>query len=204
MVLDFDTVRARLLKTQAIQKQLQETWVWDQVSVEDWGEGIQRLDVARDTAQDAIAATQNTRATLGEGLKELHEATKQTLGIAKVAFKREPSKAGAFVGLTAVSKSFPAVSRSAHTLSSAWQKADPTWTPLPGKTLASYDTLRATLQTQQADVASAVTAQKVTHLALQDTLKEQFALAKDWYAVATRVFPANTAEGQVLRAEIPT
>ena len=202
--LDYDDVRARLLKTRAVQEQLQATWIWDQATLADWQAAVVSLDAARDASQDAMATAQNARSTVAAGLGELHEATKQALGIAKVAFRDQPSKAGAFVGLTAVSKSFPAVSRSAQALSSAWQKADPAWVPLPGKTLAAYDVLRTKINGQQAAAASAVSAQKDVRRALQAALKVQDRRAKDWYAVATRVFTSSTPEGQLLRAEIPT
>ncbi|WP_394793260.1 hypothetical protein [Armatimonas sp.] len=204
MELDYDDVRARLLKTQAVQGQLQAVWVWDKATLADWQAAIVSLDGARDASQDAIATLQNARSAAAAGLTTLHEATKQALGIAKIAFRDQPTKAGAFVGLTAVSKSFPAVSRSAQALSSAWQKADPAWVPLPGKTLAAYDAIRAQVNAQHAAVASAVSAQKDTRRALQAALKVQDRRSKDWYAVATRVFPDNTPEGQLVRAEIPT
>ena len=137
-------------------------------------------------------------------LTELHEATKQVLGIAKITFRDEPAKAGAFVGLTAVKGTSGVVSRSAQALSSAWQKADPSWAPLPGKTLAAYDALRAKISGQQATVAGAVTAQKEARKALQAALNVQDRLTKDWYGVATRVFTDSTPEGQLVRAEIPT
>ena len=202
--LDFDDVRDRLVKTHAVQNRLSATWIWDGASLDNWQDAISSLDVARDTFQDATAATQNARSAAAAGLMELHEATKQALGIAKIAFKSDPAKAGAFVGLQAVGKSYPTVSKSAQALSSAWQKANPAWAPLPGKTLAAYDTLRASINQQQAAVASALTAQKEARRTLQATLKTHDRLAKDWYAVATRVFPTNTQEGQLLRAEIPT
>lgn len=202
--LDFNDVRDRLVKTQAVQNQLSATWTWDGATLDDWQEAIASLDGARDTFQDATAATQNARSAAGAGLTELHEATKQALGIAKIAFKSDPAKAGAFVGLTAVGKSYPSVSKSAQALSSAWQKANPNWAPLPGKTLVAYDTLRETINTQQATVAGTLATQKEARRTLQATLKVHDRKAKDWYAVATRVFPGNTPEGQLLRAQIPT
>lgn len=200
--LDFDAVRVRLVKTQAVQKQLQATWIWDGATLDDWQAALDTLDTARDTSQDATAATQNARSTAAAGLKELHEATKQALGIAKIAFKSDPAKLGAFVGLQAIGKSYPSISKSAQALSSAWQKADPAWAPLPGKTLVAYDTLRESINRQQSAVASALAAQKEARRTLQATLKTHDRKAKDWYAVATRVFPSTTPEGQLLRAAI--
>ena len=202
--LDYDEVWARLLKTKAVQEMLQAKWMWPKAALADWQAGIESIEAAQDAAQDAVATTQNARSVAAAGLTELHEATKQALGIAKITFRDEPAKAGAFVGLTAVKGTSGVVSRSAQALSSAWQKADAQWAPLPGKTLAAYDTLRAKISGQQATVAGAVTAQKEARKALQAALRVQDRLAKDWYGVATRVFTDSTPEGQLVRAEIPT
>jgi hypothetical protein len=201
---DYDEVRARLLKTKAVQESLQVKWMWPKAALADWQAGIESIEAAQDAAQDAVATTQNARSVAAAGLTELHEATKQALGIAKITFRDEPAKAGAFVGLTAVKGTHGVVSRSAQALSSAWQKADPQWAPLPGNTLVAYDALRAKISGQQAVAAGAVTAQKEARKALQAALKVQDRLAKDWYGVATRVFTDSTPEGQLLRAEIPT
>jgi hypothetical protein len=112
-------------------------------------------------------------------------------------------KSQAFVGLRAVGTTPPTTRRSADDLAAAWAKADPDGSYL-GMTLNDYNGLRSalgsSLASRESERAGVVQARKNLDALLRTLRKELVA----WYAAATRVFPASTPEGKLLRTEIPT
>lgn len=198
----FEDVYARVLATRALQDQLKATWIWNEATLEDWDTSVLALDTANDAASDAAAAVGNARAALKAAGESLHAETKQILGIAKVAFRNAPAKLGGFAPLRALGASIPKTIESAQKVSSAWQKADPAWQPLTGKTLTGYDALRASVATLQSDLANATAGVRTANKALRDRITIEDKTAKAWYAIATRVFPVGTPEGDAIRAGI--
>ena len=190
------------MATRAIQDRYKATWLWPEASIADWDAALVALDAARDAYSDSIAGQQDTRAALKSAATGLHTETKQVLGIAKVDFRNTPAKLAGFAPLQALGASVPKTVATAQSVSSAWQKADPAWVPLPGKTLASYNATRADVTAKQVALANATATARETNRTLRDLLSAQDKQSKAWYAVATRVFLATTPEGDAIRTEI--
>ena len=202
--LNFNEVHARVLATRSMQEQLQGDWTWTEATVADWNASVTALTTARDAYADSLAAEGNARIDLKASAASLHAENKLTLGIAKTDFRNAPAKLGGFAGLQAVGASIPKTLATAQSISSAWQKADPAWTPVPGKTLAAYDALRSAVAGKQSALSSATAAVRQSNRALRARLTTEDKKAKAWYAVATRVFPVGTPHGDALRAAIRT
>ena len=198
----FDDVRARLIATRAIQDRYKAKWIWPEASIADWDAALVALDAARDAYSDSVAGQQDARAALKSVADSLHTESRQVLGIAKVDFRNAPAKLAGFAPLQAQGASVPKTLATAQSVSSAWQKADPAWVPIPGKTLTSYDATRADVTRKQVALANATATARETNRTLRNLLSTQDKQSKAWYAVATRVFLATTPEGDAIRTEI--
>ena len=153
----------------------------------------------------AEQAMLNARAAWDAGLDQLHTWTMNGLALARTHFMNQPAKLALLAGLTAKGESRPGILAEALAWEAAWSQADAAYAPLPGVTVAAFDTLRlqclTTLQTDYNQKFSAWRDQ-VGILGRMAADLEQLLVA--WYADATRIFDGGTPEGQMIRGTIPT
>ena len=89
-------------------------------------------------------------------------------------------------------------------LEAAWQDVGPEWAPTEVNTFASFQALR-----KQCIYLEAAFIAAQSNLRTQSEILNHMATALNkanvaWYAAATRIFPAGTAEGDMIRRAIPT
>lgn len=203
MTISVDYIVQRLRTTRAAQERLKDTWVWKKKTLAQWDSDISALDDARDAYADAVTLEDGARGAQSEALDRLHAKTKLAVGVAKAEFADDPAVKAAFAPLTAARTSLTARVSAAQALASAWQQHAPDWEPAPGFTLADYDALRAEVAGKRQALESAVATTRQKNAELGTLAKSLDKETKAWYAVATRIFPADTAEGALLRAELP-
>ena len=203
IVPEFDDLHARLLATRSVQERLALSWLWEEKTLAQWDDLSAALLAGKARVDDAEAAGALSAGALSRDAAALHEATKQALGLAKVRYRDRPETLRALAGLRASKGSVAAVRRSADDLAAAWGKID-------GKasynnvSLPDYSARRAALESRESERSAkraGVRQEKKDFLERRKTLHRDLVA---WYAAASRVFPANTPEGQLLRAEVPT
>ena len=139
------------------------------------------------------------------GLDDLHLRTQQALGMAKNRFRDDPASLTVIKNLKATGKSREAILAEALAWESAWSQLDPTWVPKAGNTLAALKVLRKQCAEDLKKIFSdAETEVRDENGTLKQMGNDLEALCVTWYADATRYFPAGTAEGDMIRATVPT
>lgn len=210
-----DFVKDRATKTISAALQLAALWSWQEKTIPQMQLGLVAI-IGDNTAtppivgqeEAASAAEQVMLAARGNWdaqLDVLHSRTVQGVSMIKNKYRDNAAKLAVVGGLAARGSSRKETLEEALAWESAWAQADPTWSPLPANTLAGFKTLRNQceegLRTAYADAQSAWREQ-AGKLAAVVAVMEDINVA--WYADATRVFPAGTPEGDMIRGTIPT
>ena len=139
------------------------------------------------------------------GLDQLHAWTMNGIALAGTHFTDQPTKLALLDNLVATGGSRQGILDEALAWSAAWNQADATYVPLPGVTLAAFDAQRVQcLTTLQDDYNTKYSAwrDQVGILGQMSSALEKVLVA--WYSDATRIFPAGTPEGDMIRGTIPT
>ena len=210
-----DFVKDRGTKTVSAAQQIAGAWTWQEKTIVQMQAALVAI-IGDNTAtppivgqeEAASAAEQVMLAARGNWdaqLDVLHRRTVQGVSMIKNKYRDNPAKLAVVGGLNARGSSRKETLEEALAWESAWAQADPTWSPLPANTLAAFKTLRNQceegLRSAYTDAQSAAREQ-VGKLAAVVAVMEDLNVA--WYADATRVFPAGTAEGDMIRGTIPT
>jgi len=127
------------------------------------------------------------------------------IALAGTHFADQPTKLALLDNLTATGGSRQGILDEALTWESAWSQADATYCPLATVTLTAFDALRLQcLTTLQTDYNTKYSAwrDQVGLLGQMSSALEKVLVA--WYSDATRIFPAGTPEGDMIRGTIPT
>ena len=128
----------------------------------------------------------------------------QWLAMAKFHFREDPSKYEAIKRLTCKAVSRRSIAQEAMDLETAWQEVGPEWEPTEINTFASFQALREQcINWDTAFIAAH------SNLRTQSEILNHKAAALNnasvaWYAAVTRLFPAGTAQGAMIRRAIPT
>lgn len=135
----------------------------------------------------------------------LHGRTVQGVGMSKNKHRDNPAKLAVLGNLTARGTSRKETLAEALAWESAWSQADAAWSPLPANTLAAFKTLRNQCEEGlQTAYTNAHSAWREETGKLGGLVRAMEDLNQAWYADATQVFPAGTAEGDMIRGTIPT
>lgn len=212
-----DFIKDRAAKTIATAKQLQTSvgWVYQDKTIaqhEGMLKGIIGDSAAtpplvgqEEITQTAHVAMLSARGLWDQQLDVLHRLTAQGVGMAKNKFRNDPSKKALLRDVTANSNSRTETLAEALMWETAWTKLDPAWAPLPANTLAAFTSLRQncleTLQKSYLDAHSSWREEAETMAGQGRDLED---VNEAWFADATRVFPVNTPEGDMIRSTVPT
>jgi hypothetical protein len=197
-------ILARAKTTRHAQEDLKPSWMWNEKTLEQWDleiAGLQRMQEAFSTAE---FSRNSARAALDADLQDLHRRTMQWLAMAKFHFREDPSKYEAIKRLTCKAVGRRGIAQEAMDLETAWQEAGAEWEPTEVNTFASFQALR-----EQCINLDAAYIAAHSNLRTQSEILNHKAAALNqanvaWYAAATRLFPAGTAEGDMIRRAIPT
>ena len=230
MPTDIETSRAflkeRTEKTRAAQATLStdSAWTWALKTLAAWDADINAMDalVPGSLAKNALAAEVDmlaARGILDARFDLIHKYTLLTVGVMRVRAATLPGMRDTVDDLTARGDSRRAVEDEADFLLAAWedweQQILTTFSPAPGKTLADYKIyLEGGLPPGGAPLPSLGALKKSYKAALtkwrrtEGLLNALYSRCEDecvaWYAEATAVWPAGTAEGDMIRGQVPT
>lgn len=208
-------IKDRAVKTISAAKQLAATWTWkeqtsDQMQAVLWAitgnSTVTPPIIGQEEIASAAAGTRVAANGLWERqLGELHRRTVQAVGMLKNKLRDDPAALAVVSGLSASSHSHKGTLDEALALESAWTNQAPTWSPTTINTLTAFQALRKLcaedLRTAFSDAHTGWRAE-VTKLNAMANAMEQSDEA--WYVDATKVFPAGTPEGDMIRSTVPT
>jgi hypothetical protein len=204
MKIHVDSIITRAKTTRHAQEDLKSSKTWNEKTLDQWDNDIADLQKTQQVYSTAEFTRNSTRAALDAALQELHRRTMQCLSLAKFHFRDEPSKLEALNRLTSNGAARRDIAREALALETAWQETDPAWAPSAENTFAAFQALRK----QCSDLDAAFIAAYSTWRTQSEILNRKAAAMNDanvaWYAAAIRIFPAGTAEGDMIRRSIPT
>ena len=233
MPTDIETSRAfvkeRTEKTRAAQSTLttDSLWTWPVKALSAWDADISAMDatvagsLARTTAAlevDMLAA----RGFLDARFTAIHNYTVLVVGVMRVRAKTLPGLIAIVDRLSSRGDSRRGIEDEAEALIAAWeeweqQQNGQTFTPGPGKSLLDFKTLlegNGTPPPPATALPPLPTLKKNYKAALarwrrsEGLLNALYSRCEDdcvsWYAEATKVFPAGTAEGDMIREVVPT
>jgi hypothetical protein len=208
-------IKDRAVKTISAAKSLASVWTWkkktpDQMQADLWAITGNSTVTPPIIGQEQIVADAKRARAGANGqwetqLNELHRRTVQAVGMIKTELADDPALFAVVAGLSASSNSTKETLDQALALESAWTKAAPTWNPTTTNTLAAFGVLRKQcaedLQQAFSDAHTEWRKQVSTLNAMANAVEQSDEV---WYADATRVFPAGTPEGEMIRSTVPT
>jgi hypothetical protein len=194
----------RAKTTRHAQEDLKPSWMWNEKTLEQWDNEISDLQRMQEAFSTAEFSRNSTRGALDSDLQDLHRRTMQWLAMAKFHFREDPPKYEAIKRLTCKAVGRRGIALEAMDLETAWQEVGPEWEPTEVNTFISFQALRERCINLDAAFIAAH-----SNLRTQSEILNHEAAALNkanvaWYAAATRIFPAGTAEGDMVRRAIPT
>ena len=195
---------ARAKTTRHAQEDLKSSWIWNEMTLDQWDNEIADLQRMQEICSSAKFARNSARAALDAGLFEMHRRTMQFLAMAKFHFRNDPSMFEAIKRLKSCGEGRRAIAQEAMAIESAWQKAEPEWAPTEVNTFASFQALRKQCTDLDAAFIAAYSSWRTQSEILNKKAEALNEANIAWYAAATRIFPAGTAEGDMVRRSIPT
>jgi hypothetical protein len=156
-------------------------------------------------ASAAKKTMEDSRHVWDAGLDQLHVWTMNGIALARTHFADQSTTLALLDNLSATGDSRQGILDEALAWSAAWNQADPTYVPLPGVTLAAFDAQRVQcLTTLQNDYNNKYSAWRDQVGILGQMAADLEKVLVAWYSDATRIFPAGTPEGDMIRGTIPT
>jgi len=205
----------RAISTISAAKQLATTWTWPEKTPAQMQTQLEAITGnssstppvigQEEIADQAQRAYDGAEGTWRAQLKILHQNTVQALNMAKNKFRDDPASLAVLRNLHAGGNTPEKILSEALAWESAWGQLAATWNPTPTNTLAAFKTLRKQcaedLQTAFTDADSANSEEDAK---LEQMCSDLEDVNVAWYADATRVFAAGTAEGDMIRSTVPT
>lgn len=210
-----DFVKDRASKTLSAAQQIAAAWTWQEKTLAQMQAALVAI-IGDNTAAPPVAGQEEAASAAEQAmlaargawdaqLDVLHRRTVQGVGMAKNKYRNDPAKLAVLGGLTARGTSRKETLDEALAWESAWAQVDPAWAPLPANTLAAFKTLRNQCEEGLRDAYSdAQSAWRKEVGRLAELVAAMEDINQAWYADATRVFPAGTPEGDMIRGTIPT
>ena len=194
-------IKTRLNYTIAVQTQIADDWVWDELTLEQWAAKADELYGTPTSLMDLQgsinADVEMAAANLHEALRVLHDATVTGVGLTRVRFRKEVEFASVIAALSAAGQSRQTILDEAEDWALAWEDIAPDWEA--GMSLAAFEALRLAaeaalrnLRKTQVQVRRIAGRLLVLALEIEDLLQA-------WYAAATAVFQADTVNGGLVR-----
>jgi hypothetical protein len=197
-------IRDRAEATGNVQVELIAKWVWSEKPTAQWKIDVAAVDAREREVGKKEAAVLAARGDLDVQLIELHDRDVQMLGMARIAYRRQPSKLVLLQNLSAVGNSRKTILGEARDLLPAWAQLDITYAPVATNTY----TLFKGAYDQAIFLSEALKKAEAAYQEEAEILEGLCRVLQDdcvaWYGEAGRVFKAGTVEGNLIRSEIPT
>lgn len=205
MTVNPDFLKARLLATETFQTDVAATWVWAKKSVATWGDHRTSFGTMLEDQLRIQGSLQLEGPGMEADLTALHTLTVQSIRLARSYYADQPVILQRLSHLAATSQDRHGKVQDALELEVAWEalpEADRdrictvTLAQFKAKRLAAAARLEALTKLENDEVNLRVDLHALANKLWDD--------CKAWYMAALVVFPAETPEGQKLRAGIPT
>ena len=207
----------RAQKTTAVAEAISAAWQWEVKNLAELNKARTDEEARLDVVTGLEMAEEDAKGTLDTQLNDAYAYAVKGMGLARVKFAADAAKMRIVNRLEALGNSRPAKRETCKKWAMAWSQLDAVWVlnlagetftlgqfqakrvviegndtatpPVPG----SYDSMEVAGQNARAKAE-----ELNVGLDALETLMEQ------WYAAATTVFPAGTAQGDQIRGQIPT
>ncbi len=202
-----DFIHDRAKATHAAQAATAANWESQEWSLDQQNQDLAAFEKLRDREAKEDQIMRDARGSMDDNLDALHRRTMQGLAMLKTRLREQPGKLSVLAPLTADGNSRSKTRDEAKDWAAAWTQLDPAWAPTPVNTLKNFEALRAKDADPNAGLEASYKAQRSVW---RDTLGELngahdlYDKTVAWYADATRVFPAGTPHGDMIRATVPT
>ncbi|MCE9611690.1 MAG: hypothetical protein K8R23_15940 [Chthoniobacter sp.] len=199
-------VMHRAQTTLAVMQTLAAEWTWE---VESPAQFAARLTaIGSGGLEQALVDAESAERTAGQmretAVAAVHRETVRALALARVAWRELPERLVAVAPLGAGGQTLPAIMAEGEEWAAAWEETDPAWVPVPGLTLAFFQSLLAAVATAQREERRLRVRRRRAGAALAVALDAVWELAVRWFAVATAVFPETDASAAAQLRLIPT
>ena len=177
---------------------------WDEMTNAAFAAKIAAARAARQIADDKKADYDAQRGLTNARFEELEGLKIQALGMAKYRFRKDAKQLEMVNSVGEYGEGREATLKEADEWSAAWNNVDPSWNPTAGNTLAAFQTRSADCAAQLKTLTQLKSDARKAGIDLSAQLAEIEDDSVGWYGVATRAFPTGTAEGDLIRSQIPT
>ena len=155
-----EAIIKRLMETISVQKSIATEWAWDEKDVAAWEADLEdiRNSVGAGTYAGFFAAELAWSTAEGlwrRALSGLHAATVRGVAIARVRWREVPERRPLVARLRARATTPEGILEEALAWEVAWQKIEPDLVPIPGLTLAAFQTQHAAARALERPLAEA-------------------------------------------------
>ena len=203
----------RASKSTAVAVTFSATWVWEEKSPAEHDAMRSGVEARLAVGSAAEAGMLAARAELDTALDTHHKQTALGVTLARNRHRHDAPKLATLSTLTARGDSRAGTREEARQWLAWWGEFDAAWAPMPGVTLAAFTARHAQIEgTDTPVLAPGLVDNYDTTIARSrseaETANEDAGVLEDvnqaWYAAATAVFPEGTAEGDLIRGQVPT
>nr|WP_309690436.1 hypothetical protein [Armatimonas sp.] len=202
--MDIDAIRARVQATRDVQAVIAQEWTWQEKSVAQWDTDLAQLTQHEQAESATEQAEHDIRTQRNDAYKALERRTMQSVALLKVSARSNAAHTELLGKLPGTPKGRPQVLARAQAVSDAWKQIAPSFAPTPELTQPKLEAAIAACRTLEAQTSAGKVAWREAAESLAEFAAEQDADSKAWYALATRLFAAGTATGELIRGRIPT
>ncbi len=204
MALSHNFIKTRVVATRNVQEEIAADWLWQELDVAGWDAKIAALNAQEATERAAHTALETTIGQLNAKIKLLERQKVLAIGMAKNRQRTDAAKLSLLDSLEEKGDGRSATIEEAEDWLGVWDEIDPTWSPLPGVTVASFTTLKSDCGTLNKTCGRQRTAWRHAAEDLGKLLNDLDDLSVTWYDDATRVFAPGTPQGDLIRGQVPT
>ena len=203
----------RASKSSAVATTFMATWTWDEKTPAQHDAMRSAVEADQTTAAAKEAEMLAARAALDTALDAHQAETQLGITLARVRHRNDAGKLATLNTLTYKGDSRTRTREEARKWLAWWAEFDAAWVPMTGVTLAAFTARQGAIEGTDtpafvpgfidlydvAVAASRAAAEAVNEgaMALED-------LNQAWYEAATSVFLEGTAEGDLIRGQVPT
>lgn len=197
-------VLERVTATRDVQAQIAGSWVWEEMTVAQWDAQVTALRDSQDNEAAKRATERAKRATLDEMMDDLEDNKVQAVGMARYRWRNDAMNTALIDGLEEQGSGRDATISEARDWVKLWGEIDPAWNPTPTNTRTAFQTLLGACVAAEDEWKTARLTWRKAATQWNNLAAETEELCVAWYGSALRVFPEGSAEGDLIRANIPT
>ncbi len=190
--------------TLQVMQQVSGEWTWDEMTPAAFQALLTSAREAQGNAADKKSDYDLQRGTVNGLFDDLEARKVQGIGMAKFRFRAERDKLEMVSSVGEYGSAREDVLKESEEWAGAWNDIAPDWAPTTSNTLAAFNTLLDTARSENSELSAKKVAARRAGVDLNEVLAQLQDACVAWYGQATRVFPAGTPSGDLIRGQIPT